>query len=53
MQIYVLSPLKNLARKGLNKLQRLDLKVGHQDSSPSNGHQGDIPYYPNISSFTQ
>ena len=27
-----------------NGLQRLDLKIGHQDSSPNNGHQDDMPY---------
>ena len=25
-------------------LGNFDLMIGHQDSSPSNGHQGDMPY---------
>ena len=28
-----------------NESQWFDLKIGHQDSSPSNGHQGDISYW--------
>ena len=29
-----------------NELQWLDLKIRHQDSSPSDDHQGDMPYFP-------
>ena len=28
-----------------DKFQWLDLKIGHAQSSPSNGHQDDFPYY--------
>ena len=28
-----------------NDLQWLDYKIGHQGSSPSNGHQGDTTYW--------
>ena len=31
--------------KVINKLQWTKLKIGHQDSSSSNDHQGDMPYY--------
>ena len=30
-----------------NELQWLDLKIGHQDSSSSNGHQGYMPHIVN------
>ena len=37
-----------------NELQLFELKIGHQDKSPINGHQGDMPYWwkPLIVQFT-
>ena len=29
-----------------NELHKCDLKIGHQDSSPGHGLQGDTPYWP-------
>ena len=37
--------MKSIFAWSPNELQRIDLRKGHQDSSPSNGHQGDKPYY--------
>ena len=37
--------IKHLQMKSSDELQRLDYMTGYQYSSPSNGHQGDIPYY--------
>ena len=35
--------MKSTGAWSSNELQWLDLKVGHQESSPGNGHQGDMP----------
>ena len=35
----------NLGAQSSSELQWLNLKIGHQDSSPTNGHQGDMLYY--------
>ena len=35
----------NLFARYSNELELHYLKMGHQESSASNGHQGDIPYY--------
>ena len=35
--------MKSMGAPSSNELQRLDLMTGYQDSSPSNGHQGDTP----------
>ena len=37
--------MKSTGAQSLKKLQRLDFKIGYQDSNPSNDHQGDMPYY--------
>ena len=36
--------MKSTGARSSNELQWLDLKIGHQDSSPSNVHQGNMPY---------
>ena len=36
--------MKSTGAHSSSELQRFDLKTGQQDSSPSNGHQGDMPY---------
>ena len=36
--------MKSTGAQSSGELQRLDLKIGHQDSSTSNGHQGNRPY---------
>ena len=38
-----------MGARSSNELQWLLLKIEHQDNSPSNGHQGDMPYCPLIS----
>ena len=35
--------MKSTGAWSSNELQWLDLKIGHQESSPSNGHQDDMP----------
>ena len=42
--------MKSTGAWSSNKLQWLDLKIGHQESSHSNGHQGDMPNSLTISS---
>ena len=36
--------MKSTGDRSTNELQWLDLKIGHQGSSPSDGHQGDMTY---------
>ena len=36
--------MKSTGARSLNELHGLDIKIGHQDSSLSNGHQGDLLY---------
>ena len=31
-----------------NELQRLNLQIGHQDSAPNNGSQGDTPFFQDV-----
>ena len=35
--------MKSTGARSSNELQWLELKIGHQDSSSSNGCQGDMP----------
>ena len=35
--------MKRTDARSPNELKWLDFKIGHQDSSPSKHHQGDIP----------
>ena len=37
--------LQSTDERSPNEFQWLDLKITHQDSGPSNGRQGDMPYY--------
>ena len=36
--------MKSMDARSSNELQRLDLKIVHQDISPSNGCQGDMSH---------
>ena len=36
--------MKSMATQSSNDLQWFDLKIRHQDNSPNNSHQGDMPY---------
>ena len=38
--------MKSTGAWSSDELQRLDIKLGHQDSSPHIGCQGDTPYWP-------
>ena len=40
--------MKFTAAWSSNELQWLDLKIGHQASSPSNGHKVDMPYFSHL-----
>ena len=37
--------MKSRGVQSSNELQWLDFIIGHQDNSPSNSHQVDMPYY--------
>ena len=37
--------LSSTGARSSDELQRLDLKIGYQDSGPSTGHQGELPYH--------
>ena len=37
--------MKSTGALSTNEQYLLDLKIGHQDSSASNGHQGDMSFW--------